>query len=107
MIRGRAAVRFLPLRLMLRPVQDEGFEKFLRPFLAPQSIDAVKGDFARWTRALESRGIFKIPSPYSTDPDDVEAVNFILLMVKQASSNRDSPAEHNLRNLTKVRRYKS
>lgn len=74
-----------------------------------QSVQAVFPDLPRWERHLRLRGVTAIPSlgsaPWSSSAS--RAHNELALLMRQASRDRDSAIEHQLRNLTGIRRYKA
>jgi hypothetical protein len=63
---------------------DEGIADYLRPFLAVQSIEALRPDFSRWVRRLRTKGIHQMP----TRPGDPGS-NLIDLFVLQAARTGD------------------
>jgi hypothetical protein len=72
-----------------------------------QSVEAVLPDLPRWERRLRDRGVTRIPAlgrPCSAA--DATAHNELNLLMLQASHGRNSSLEHDLRNLTEVRRHK-
>jgi hypothetical protein len=84
---------------------EQRIEQYLvRSGLSPQSVEALRPDFPRWIRRLRERGVDQVPSSPLTA--DGLASNELLLLIKQGSKDRDSNIEHELRNLTRVRRYK-
>lgn len=72
-----------------------------------QSVEAVLQDLPRWERRLRVRGVTRIPAlGASTLLADAMAENELNLLMLQASRRRNTPVEHNLRNLTRIRRHK-
>jgi hypothetical protein len=83
---------------------DEDFVRYLQPYLAQQSIDALSRDFGRWRRQMRAKGITRIPaSPMVTDPNDVRASNLMCHFVQQKTPYGDSSVKHAVRNLTGFR----
>ncbi len=75
-----------------------------------QSVKMVLPDLPRWERYLRSRGVTSIPplGSRSWSPRTASrAYNELNLLMRQASRDRDSAIEHQLRNLTGIRRYKA
>jgi hypothetical protein len=63
--------------------------------------------FPRWRRQLEAHGWTEIPELHTQVPGEFEVINFLTLLALQASTARVPATEHNLRNLTGVRPYKT
>jgi hypothetical protein len=74
-----------------------------------QSVQAVLPELPRWERRQPSRGITRVPTLPSRSWSSTEshAHNELNLLMKQASVIRNPSLEHQLRNLTGVRPYKS
>jgi hypothetical protein len=89
---------------------DEIVDYLRRSGWVTQSVDAVLADLPRWERRLRSRGVSAIPRLGSRSfwsPAASRAHNEINLLMRQASRDRDASIEHELRNLTGTRPYKS
>lgn len=73
-----------------------------------QSVERVLPDLPRWERHLRSRGVTAIPHlpSRSWSPANSRARNELILLMMQASQERDKSREHAHRNLTRVRPYK-
>lgn len=89
----------------------DDIERAVRPYCAEQSIQTMRPKFERWVRFLTGAGIDRISSPHELDPTTVhkhaQAMNTLALLVRQATADRNSAIEHQLRNLTGIRPYKS
>jgi hypothetical protein len=87
---------------------DREVEDFLvRCGLVEESLQQLRPRLARWRRRLEMEGVTRVPlSPWSTAPEDQDAVNLLTQMVLQASPERNAPKAHAVRNLTGFRPYK-
>lgn len=90
-------------------ITDEALDNFLLMSAHTwPSVEALRPEYARWRRWLESEGFDEVPPLRTQDPKGADAINHLCLLAKQASKNRDDPAgEHHLRNLTRVRPWKS
>jgi hypothetical protein len=90
-------------------MQDDIVNYLRRSGLAHQSVEAVRPDLPRWERHLRSRGVTVIPHlpsrPWS--PANSRAHNELTLLMMQAHRERDGSREHEHRNLTRIRPYKS
>ena len=82
------------------------FEVYLRPYVAPASVEAYRRQFPRWRSRLLSLGIDRVPPFPARSPEDDTATNHLLLFIKQGADHRDPEWEHNQRNLTGVRPFK-
>ena len=89
-------------------MQEEIVRYLWRSGLVVQSVRALLPFLPRWERRLRSRGIAAIPSlPSRTwSHQEARAHNELNLLIRQASIKRDKSIEHQLRNLTRTRRYK-
>jgi hypothetical protein len=88
-------------------MNDEDFERLLRPYLAAQSLAALRPHFARWPGFLRQHGITRLPtSPWSNDREEARAIDFVSLLARQCFPRRDKKTEHILRDVLGVRPYK-
>lgn len=73
-----------------------------------QSVEAVLPEIPRWARRLQSRGVTAIPrlGSRSWSPTESRAHNELVLLMMQASRDRNASIEHQQRNLTRIRPYK-
>jgi len=70
------------------------------------SVVALQPQFPRWRSRLNELGIYHVPrNIHSQERADVEAVNNLTLLVRQAAmpDSRDQRVEHYLRNITRIR----
>lgn len=74
-----------------------------------QSVEKVRPDLPRWERQLRSWGVTAIPPLPSRSWSHAEsrAHNLLNLLMKQGSQVRDKSFEHYLRDLARIRPYKS
>ena len=74
-----------------------------------QSVEKVLPDLPRWERHLRSRGITVIPHlpSRSWSAATSRAHNELILLMMQAHRERDGSREHDHRNLTGIRPFKS
>jgi len=89
-------------------MRDDIIHYLYRSGWVRQSVDAVGDQLPRWERRLRSPGITaisRLPSR-SWSRKESRAHNQLNLVMRQASRERDSALEHQLRILTAVRPYK-
>ena len=73
------------------------------------SVERVRRDLPRWERQLRLWGVSATPSLPSRSWSQAEsrAHNLLDLLMRQAAKERDAAIEHQLRNITAVRRFKA
>jgi hypothetical protein len=107
MTNSRRALGSDPPSSVAAVITDAELEEFLyRSGMAPQSVEAYRPKFPRWTRHLTAAGIDHVPSPLSTSPADTMAVNELCLLARQGAKDRNASIEHNLRDVTGIRPFK-
>lgn len=77
---------------------DDDILRFLRRYLAAQSVETLRHSFGHWRTRLASFGV--------TDMEDPRASDFLSLFVLQAASIGNPRIEHNLRDILGIRPYK-
>jgi hypothetical protein len=79
-----------PWRGSYRRPMLQRLEQYLRMsgFTEP-SLVQLRPDLPRWVRHLRARGVTSIPSVYSRRPEDAQASNEIILLIKQSMPERD------------------
>ncbi len=90
-------------------MRDDIIDYLRRSGWVTQSVEAVLPEIPRWERHLRSRGVETIPrlGARSWSAAEARAHNELNLLMRQASRKRDSAVEHDLRNLTGIRPYKT
>jgi hypothetical protein len=90
-------------------MQDDIVRYLWRSGWVRQSVERVLPDLPRWERHLRSRGITAIPPLPSRSSASAESRhhNELSLLMRQGSMVRDPTIEHQLRNLTGTRPYKT
>jgi hypothetical protein len=88
---------------------EEIIEYLRRSGWVQQSVEVVLPELPRWERHLRSRGVEAIPAlpSRSLSPASASAHNEVVLLMMQARKERDTSREHEHRNLTRIRPYKS
>jgi hypothetical protein len=77
--------------------------------LVRQSVERLAPELPRWERFLRSQGVDAIPPlpSRSRSARESRAHNLLALLIDQSSLVPDGAKQHHLRNLTRVRPYKS
>jgi hypothetical protein len=90
-------------------MREELIEYLWRSGLVRQSVDRLLPDLGRWERLLREEGVKSVPKlpTRNWSHEESHAHNVLNLLIKQSSLGRDKSSEHRLRNLTRIRPYKS